>query len=279
MQAREVISGYFKKRVLYPYLVDISSKGNFQIHKEFEPIVHTNWIAGKLGFIKSGWHIAANRVSRHTSKPPHNVEAVIATIHADRFNPNLPYLISGDHFSVLYPRSLGIFYNTALDPRTARNKTDWIHRQAIYLKTTALALEVFGEADRLSTTIVPISRKAFTLIDVYAPPSDTLYSLLYALESLSSSETLTTRYPFQVENAQTLSTQMAAEELLKVHTKDLKRHWERYFTLVYDSKTGLVKKDLRLSGTKDMAIRSSAFYDNIMVWSTHRLAQDLGIFC
>lgn len=32
-----------------------------------------------------------------------------------------PYLISGDQFSVLYPRNLDVFYGRLLDPNTARS--------------------------------------------------------------------------------------------------------------------------------------------------------------
>lgn len=257
------------------YTIDISQPNNFKFHKNFEPIVRTGWTADRLAFAKSGWHIAANRLSRRNSSPPYDLEASIRAIHGDRFNQKNPYIISGDHFSVLYPRSLGIFYHTALDPRTALDYEDWINRQSIYLKTTAYALEVFSHSGHLSTTVVPLGQQAVTLINVYAPPSDTYYSLVYALDALSSSKTIINRYPFsstQIEKYKP-ATATAAAELLNIHRADLKRHWQKFSDTVFDSNEGFVKKNIYLSGTKDMAMRESAFYDNIMFWASHKLSQ------
>jgi hypothetical protein len=46
---------------------------------------------------------------------------------------------------------------------------------------------------------------------------------------------------------------------------------------VTDPETGLIRKDVGLSSTKDSVVRSSAFYDNVILWKTHQLAQRLGI--
>ncbi len=265
------------------YTVRFSPDNIFHLENVYVPSVVEGFPAYQFAYLKSGWHIISNRFS-HRVKPvksPKKLPEIITDIHTVRFNPKQEFLISGDHFSVFYPRSLGIFYHTALDSRTALNRQDWLNRQAIYAKSTAYALQIFSSSDRLSTTIVPISRTAVTLMNIYAPPSDTLYSLLYALKVMSSDDEIKNRYPIGEKSPATtaypLLTKPVAQEITRKYKKDLQRHWKTFFTNVYDGQTGLVKKDIRLSGTKDMAMRSSAFYDNVMVWATNKLAQELKI--
>jgi len=134
-----------------------------------------------LALLKAGWHIVVGSFSRPYRAQATELAQICEHIHALRFNPQLPFLISGDHFSMLYPRSLGIFYYSLLDPRIPSTDQDWLNRQLIYAKTLLYALSVFEQTHRLATTIVPITRSSVALIHIYAYASDTLYSLLTGL--------------------------------------------------------------------------------------------------
>jgi len=228
-------------------------------------------------WMKSGFHIFQNVYSGGKASKSDTLNEIISDIHKLRFDPNEPYLISGDHFSMLYIRSLGIFYHSLLDPRTALDKQDWINRQKIYLQTTAYALEVFSRSPRLSTTIVPVGINSVALMNVYATPSDSLYSMLYALDVMQSTSYLENIYPSKQAGRFPLQTQNAAATLLNTYRKDLARHYDTYVNSVVDPQTGLIRKSLLLSGTKDIARRQSAFYDNVILWKTEELAQKLSI--
>lgn len=231
-----------------------------------------------LGNFKAGWHILTNHFSGG-GKPSSatTLDGIIDDIHALRFNANVPFLISGDHFSVLYPRSLGIFYHSALDPRTARNQKDWSLRQQIYMKTLIYALETYERSKRLSTTIIPIGPRSVTITNYFDPPSDTMFSLLYAFRTLMSTKEITSINRFNTVDTPVydLETTKAAESLLSEYRDVLRRHFQLYVTEVTDPSTGLVRKDISLSGTKDSVRRKSSFYDNVILWKTHQLAQEL----
>lgn len=239
--------------------------------------VKEGFIIDEVATIKSGWHILVNRLDPRVKTSGKTLAEIIRNTHQNRFGKDVPFLISGEHFSVLYPRSLGIFYHTILDSRTALNSQDWKNRQIIFLKTLTLILEVYDKTDTLSTTIVPIWRHSVTLVNIYAPPSDTLYSILFALKSLQSSKSMTDVYPFETVQPYKLQTPDAAQQLITTYNSSLKRHLHNYYYSVYDPQTGLVKKDIYLSSTKDSVKRSSSFYDNVIFWKTMQLAQDLGL--
>lgn len=233
-------------------------------------------VYGQIAEIKSGWHIISSRFSGGPKAKSNTVDQIIREIHAKRFRPEEPYLISGDHFSVLYPRSLGIFYHTLMDPRTPLDESDWRNRQELYLKTTAYALDVYSQSDRLSTTIVPIGPKSVALLNIYATPSDTLYSLLYALQVMRSKDLLEKTYPFASQKEFELHTTSASAYLVENYKGSLQQHLKRYNELL-DPQTGLIRTNVLLSGTKDITKREGAFYDNVILWRTNQLAQELGI--
>lgn len=255
-------------------------EGQFVLSEDSAIIVRNDPYLRVLGLLKAGWHIVDGRFVGGPKAKAGTVDEIIAEIHNLRFNPEQPFLISGDHFSVLYPRSLGIFYHSALDSRTALNEEDWKNRQLIYLKTTAYALQVFEEADRLSTTVVPIAPRSVVLINIYDPPSDTLYSLMYALRVLQDKNTIERLYPYSSTQSTVqfpLQTTREANKLLDDHKQMLERYFKKYQQDVYDQQTGLVRTDISLSGTKDIARRHGAFYDNVIFWRTTQLAQELGV--
>ena len=259
-------------------LIKISVSGNEIKIDDIKPVyVHSGPFYESLGKLKSGWHIIVNRLDPRLKTKGFELNEIIKNIHKERFSEEAAFLISGEHFSMLYPRSLGIFYHSLLDPRTALNAKDWENRQVIYLKTLALILSTYQNTDRLSTTIVPISRKTVTLINIYSPPSDTLYSILYGLKSLQNTSELERIYPYTVSNGKKLITTAAAKKLLVTYAGELSKMTSNYFEEVYDKNTGLVKKDVSLSSAKDSVKRSSSFYDNVIFWKTISLAQELNI--
>lgn len=260
-----------------PYQTSVNEDGQLTILREGSLRLRTSQFYGIFAQLKSGYHILSNVYGGNKQAKADTLNEIILDIHKLRFDPNEPYLISGDHFSMLYIRSLGIFYHTLLDPRTPLSDEDWLNRQKIYLQTTAYALEVFKDAPALSTTIVPVGENSVAQMNIYSPPSDTLYSLLYALDVMQSSTALENTYPFIASHKYSLQTQKAAQQLLMDYRPSLQYHYLHFIRSVVDEKTGLVKKDILLSGTKDISKRQSAFYDNVMVWKTTQLAQKLHI--
>ncbi len=203
------------------------------------------------------------------------INGIIADIHALRFDPERLLLISGDQFTALYVRNLGVFYYPMLDRAIPGSSTDWQDRELVYLQTLGYALGVFAQQPELTTTIVATGRRSATCVNIYAYPSDTLYGMLYALAALAGLEP--GRPASYAPDVHPLDTVAAAEELLETYGPLLERHYRRYLEVVLDPVTGLVRTDLVLSGAKDITQRSSAFYDNVIVWKTVQLAERLGL--
>lgn len=230
-----------------------------------------------IALVTGGVRIMNNIYAVDRKAKNQDLERIIDEIHSLRFDAKNPYLISGDHFSQLYLRSLGIFYASILDPRTARGEQDWLNRQAIYLKTTAYALDVLSKTKSSPTTIVPLGGNQVTAINIYRPASDSLYSLLYALNAMLSDEEMKSIYPFASDSPAVLQTQTEARALLSKHQDTLAELFLSYKGTVYDQNSGLIRKDILLSGTKDVTKRESALYDNVIFWKTVKLAQNLHI--
>ncbi len=262
-----------------PFQINRSPTGQLVIIPLQKIYLVDNPLLTKLGELKATWHILSNTMLGGGNATKNTtLDGIIDDIHALRFNPKEPYIISGDHFSVLYPRSLGIFYNTLLDPRTARSSEDWINRQELYLKTTLYLLLSYKNANRLSTTVTPTGPESVTLNNYFDPPSDTLYSILYAIRRLQTSEDLLQYYPFPLtELPASPKTRDAANQILSEYMPMLKRHVDLYIRDTVDPDTGLVRTDRSFSGTKDSVIRYGAFYDNVVMWKTLQLAQQLRI--
>lgn len=263
--------------VLDPYRRVVPAQEQFILESDTTLILKDDVFWRQMAKLKSAWHIFASKFTGGPKAKRGTVEEIIDEIHSVRFDPAEPFLISGDHFSMLYPRSLGIFYHSLLDSRTARSDADWTNRQLIYLKTWAYALQVYAQTGRLSTTIVPIGPRSVALMDIYAPPSDTMYSILYAGAVLTGKPVLQERYQFESKNSRELQTVEAAQKLLDLYHEDLVKHWSQYVEMVQDPETGLVRREISLSGVKDMAHRESSFYDNVILWRTMQLAQELRI--
>ena len=249
---------------------------NIVTSNQFDKVsVCDNPICNSDGFVKSGLYMINSRYFSSPRSKSTSVEGIAADIHNLRFNPQNPYIISGDHFTPFYNRSLGIFYYSALDPTIVTSEQDWRNRELSYLQTLALALSVYDKTDELSTTIVPMGEYTYTPINVYSYPSDTMYSLLYAGAVLSGVEPAYS--PTNAQAAYNLHTKDAAKDLLAKFDPSLKRHLKEYQDRVYDNNTGLIRHDIHLSGTKDITKRENAFYDNVIYWRTMQLADKLGL--
>jgi hypothetical protein len=247
------------------------------LFKKRDLYIHKNVFFKSFAWIKSGFHIFKNAMVAAPKAKGETIQQVITSIHKLRFNPDKPFLISGDHFSVFYPRNLGIFYYCILDPRVALNEQDWVDRERKYLQSTAFALEAFSQANELSTTIVPTGSYSVALINIFAYPSDTLYAVLHALEVMISSKSFTKNYPFESDKTFVLHTSDASNVLLDDYGEALKKLYNSYKKTVFDSKSGFIKKTIRLSSHLDTKIRHSSFYDNVIYWKTTQLAAQLGI--
>lgn len=224
---------------------------------------------------KSFVHIASTRYVKSPRSQATTIDGIIADIHAHRFRPDKLLLTSGDHFSPLFVRNLGVFYYPMLDVSIDGTKEDWHDRQAVYLQTLAYALGVFAKRPVPVTTIVPTGRYHATCMNYYVYPSDTVFGVLFALAALLAKEPAR---PFEyAAAAHKLGTVPAAELLHKEYKETLKALYADYRRTVYDEETGLIRADILLSGAKDITRRSCAFFDNVVFWKTSQLAQTLGV--
>lgn len=198
-------------------------------------------------------------------------------LHQERFGSKEPYLITGDHFIDLYVRDYGIFYEAVLDPRIIITKIDWTRRQKIMLKTVALHLDLLAQSSQLYTTYMPLRPNIFVGVNIWATPSDALFSLLFTLSSLTNEAFLLSTFPSKRRSKYQLQTKKQGVLLIHQYSKNLKLHIQEFLDKVIDSKTQLVRKDIFLSGTRDHIKRESAFYDNVAVWATIKLASELNI--
>lgn len=269
---------FVSKRSLFknPYKT-ILDKNTISVEKVYTVRIRRGWHHKFFAYLHCAWQIVYFRFRRPRKTKAETVDGIIAEILHERFNPRRPYLISGDHFVEHYPRNLGVFYYPAFDSSTAISEEDWIHRQQILLQSLYFDLAVFTKAKTLSTTVVPMSRHSVSLVNIYAYPSDTLYSILYALYALSTDNVLSKLYSYKSSSEFNSFTKEAATRALTEYREKLSEILTSFIDKVFNRKTGLVKKDLLLSGTKDITRRSQAFYDNVVFWRTLELAELLNI--
>lgn len=104
-------------------------------------------------------------------------------------------------------------------------------------KTLKYALDVFSKYNKVTTTIAP-GNKPYDF-PYYAPDS-----LAYLIRSLRIAD---------------------CKELVKKHKEFLNKEIHKFYNLVLDKDTGLVKKKKKISSMKDFSIRQSSCYDNCCV--------------
>ena len=268
VSAQAVASNPYNRlgRVSQPYLSH-TRNGVTTLEKKTRFIVRSSLPYRIFAYSKCAWHIIINAYFGGKKTPGKVYKTIVHDIHLLRFNPEMPYLITGDHFSVLYTRNLGTFYHSVLDPRTALSADDWRSREQIYLKTAAYALEAFAANGDCATTIVPMGGPLITCLNIYHHPSDALYGLLFALATLSDNSFMAERYPYStLSPIYPQTTRLCAQALIARHARTLEKLLSRYRARVYDAHTGLVRRDIHLSSAKDAARRQSA---SRLQWVVH----------
>ena len=237
--------------------------------------VSTSPIIKLLAILNNGIYIVLSRLHHRPASNGTTVEAIIDDIYRLRFNPNKLLLTSGDHFSSLFVRNLGVFYYPVLDTHLPSTEDKWQRRQITYLQTLAYALGVFDKTHDITTTIVPTGRSRATCVNFHAYPSDTIYGMLYALAALLGKQSA--RAVNYGHEYLPLDTKSAAATLLDTYRESLTRHYMSYRSYAFDETTGLIKLTVVMSGAKDITMRSSAFYDNVVFWKSTELAMTLGL--
>jgi hypothetical protein len=232
------------------------------------------WYWRMFASLKIFVHILQTRYVKSPRSEATTIEGIIAEIHAERFDPTKLLLTSGDHWSALFSRNLGVFYYPMCDPRIPSEPDDWHNRQIVYLQTLAYALGVFEKRPIPVTTIVTTGKYRATCMNYWRYPSDTVYGLFFALSVLlGKQEAAPSSY---ASPSQQLNTVAAAQLLFDEYRGTLGELYQHYRATVFDEETMLLKKDLALCGAKDITRRYGAFYDNAVFWKTTQLAMDLG---
>lgn len=244
----------------------------YKFHKKPKPLP-PYWVF--VAWIRESFLILFRRsFIQHFIVTKLSFDEIYRSICKSRFNPSSPYLTSGDHFSSFYPRNLGIFYSSALNPTTSCDLADYKNRIAIYLNSLSFALE-FYEGHELTTTIIPVFNKYFFPSNIYKKPVDTLLSILISFDLLINPQNHYSTKEHIVFEEQ-LSGRYLAHELLSKHKKRLK---ELTFDLLahLNQRTGLVNEKLSLSGVRDGLLRNGSLYENSAIYKTVKLALELEI--
>lgn len=255
-----------------PYSTSIEKDGQISYEQNYQPIILSDPLSDLLGYYRSGFLIVQNTLFGGKPINSESPSEIIEEIHTRRFDPDKPYLISGDQFSVLYPRNLGVFYNQLLDPNTAHSKEDWEDRQRIYLQSVLFAIDGLSAGRKPKTTLVPVAPRVVASTTVHPGDvgSDAVYGLLYAIDKLSTPNTSDNK-------KYSIQTEQATQRILKERKPELQHIVRNYISTVQDPFTKMVREDIHLSSARDGASRSSSFYDNVVFWKTLKLADELGL--
>lgn len=258
-----------------PYVAKMKDGVLHAIDENKKLVINQNPFYTSFAVIKNGIHVLNSRWHKSPGSRATTVEGIMDDIYTLRFNPDKLLLTSGDHFSALFVRNLGVFYYPTLDPSIPASEERWHDRQIVYLQTLAYALGVFDKQQTITTTIVPTGRYRATCVNFHAYPSDTMYGMLYALAALLGKESARpTKYASSLHHLDTIP---AAEILLSTYGPRLAEHYHKYRETVFDEATGLISLSALVSGAKDITKRKSAFYDNVVFWKTTDLAMTLGL--
>jgi len=255
-----------------PYTTAVEN-GEITYTQRYKTWVLSNPVADLLGYYKQGFLIVENTLFGGKRINATDENAVIDEIHHIRFDPSKPYLISGDQFSVLYPRNLGVFYNQLLDPNTAHSQLDWENRQRIYLQSALFAIDGLADSDIPKTTLIPIGPRTIVTTQVHPGDigSDSVYGLLYSLDAMRS-ERVSKSGEYRVQ------TSKSVERILSERRSHLQHIVTGYVNAVRDPKTGMVSETAQLASARDGVTRKSSFYDNVVYWKTLDLARKLGVY-
>lgn len=245
------------------------------IDENHKIIVRQRWWWRLFSTLKIFVHILETRYVKSIRSDATTVDGIIAGIHEQRFNPNKLLLTSGDHWSPLFVRNLGVFYYPMCDPRIASSTEDWHNRQVVYFQTLAYALGVFEKRPIPVTTIVTTGKYRATCMNYWRYPSDTVYGLLFAAATLlGKQDAAPSDYAAVSQQSNTLE---AAEILFSDYREVLAQLYSHYREFVFDEVGLLIKQDIAICGAKDITRRYGAFYDNVVFWKTTQLAMVLGL--
>jgi len=153
---------------------------------------------------------------------------------------------------------------------------DWQNRQRLALQTLAYDLDFLDQNGAAVTTITPTGSQSFTGINIYASPSDSLFSIFYTLKALQQPGFVPGLFPAKV-GALPLETQTATQTLLTQHLAGLTTALNQYLDATLDPQTGLVRTDRAFSSARDGIKRRSSFYDNVIAWATVQMADEIGL--
>ena len=149
------------------------------------------------------------------------------------------FMVSNSHFCLFYARDFGWCTEALLELG---------HRRRV-INTLDYALGIYRKHGEIKQAINP-KGKPFTFpFNRYSPDA-----LAFLIRSLKLAK---------------------ANKLVKKYKAFLNKEIKRYYDLVIDKKTGLVRKDKYFSSMKDFSERKSSCYDNVM---TAMLANDLKAF-
>jgi hypothetical protein len=255
-----------------PYRSFVTRSGDIDYEQVYQMHVFTGRFADFMAYYaKFTFLIVQNTF--FGGRPAHGdtPETIVADIHRQRFDARWPYLISGDQFSVLFPRNLGVFYNQLLNPNTALSQEDWQGRQQIYLQSVLFAIDGLSASSDPRTTIMPIGARHVILNQVHpgGTGSDQVYGLFYALTQLRG-QTVSDNGRYRQ------TTKTAAQRVIAERRHELQFIYDSYMNAVYEPGTALVRH-MHLSSARDGVIRASSFYDNLIMYETIRLAEGLGL--
>lgn len=261
--------------VRLPFRAKLGKETLETVDKNNKLVVRNNIFWRAFAKYQCGLYILTTRYFHSPPARAQTIDGIIHDIHTLRYNPKKLLLISGDHFNGLFVRNLGVFYYPMLDRRIAGSEHDWQNRQIVYLQSVAYALGVFAKRPIPTTTIVSMGRYAATCVNFYSYPSDTVYGIFYALAALAGKEDARA-FEYGADEHQ-LDTVQATILLMAAYDDTLEQLYEHYRSTAYDEEAGLVKRDLHMSGAKDITRRYSAFYDNVIFWKTTELAMKLDV--
>lgn len=192
-------------------------------------------------YLSEGLRMLRRRVRvlfRGLKQYPGNADEIAKQIINDCYNKEKNYFMVSSpngHFCEFYCRDFGWCTEALIN----------LGYKKEVLNTLEYALKIFDIHGRIEQSISP-SGKAFTFPDKYSPDA-----LAFLIRSLKLAK---------------------AGSLIKKYKPLLNKEIKRYYGLVIDKQTGLVRKDLTFSSMKDHALRQSSCYDNAI---TGMLANDL----
>lgn len=273
----DATSPYGRFTVVKPFFsATIAKNGQIELH-QINPISFVkNPFIDFITYPQRMFRTLSN--ARFSEKPfTGNEEQIIQQIHTQRYDISKPYVISGAHFAEFYVRNFGIFYSAMLDPRFGISQSDWELRQRVTVQTLATHLALLRESGREYTTFIPIWSTTFTGVNWATDPSDSLFAVYYTMSAMINDKFIANNFPAPVTPIYQLQTQTVGKSLLKGYSSVLSKVTDNYLDYIIDPSTGLIKTTITLSSARDGIKRQSSFYDNVVAWSTAKMASDLGV--